>query len=117
MITLLLGAEAALDGGSEVVHGLPRSTDPLAHRVDRAPEGPHVFPPSARSIPAPVGARRRQPHARWGLMASGEDEEGRGRGEMSQKTMAAAEEEVELQEREREREVNSSGPKLHGPCC
>jgi hypothetical protein len=71
IITLLLDAEAALEGGSEAVHGLPRAADPLAHREDRAPEGPHVAPPPARSISGPVGGRRRQPRARWGLMASG----------------------------------------------
>jgi hypothetical protein len=42
MRTLLLDAEAALEGGSEAVHGLPRAADPLAHREDRAPQGPHA---------------------------------------------------------------------------
>lgn len=42
VITMLLYAAAALDGRSEAVHGLPRAADPLAHREDRAPEGPHA---------------------------------------------------------------------------
>jgi hypothetical protein len=42
MRTLLLDAEAALEGGSEAVHGLPRAADPLAHREDRAPQGLHT---------------------------------------------------------------------------
>ncbi|KAL5199125.1 hypothetical protein ABZP36_002637 [Zizania latifolia] len=28
-------------------HGLPRAADPLAHRVDRAPERPHASPSSS----------------------------------------------------------------------
>lgn len=112
MVTVLLGAEAALDGGSEAVHGLPGAADPLAHRVDRAPEGPHDYPPPAAAAASPpVGARRRQPRARKakrGLMASGGD--GEGRGEMSQKAMAAGGRGVGLQERERKGgRPNSSG--------
>jgi hypothetical protein len=42
MRTLLLDTEASLEGGSEAVHGLPHVADPLAHREDRAPQGPHA---------------------------------------------------------------------------
>ena len=86
MLTLLLDAEAALDGGSEAVHGLPRAADPLADREDRAPEGPHAAPGgAARPLPPPRawvgGARRRPPRARVGfngVRRDGSDGEGRG---------------------------------------
>jgi hypothetical protein len=80
MVTLLLSVEAALDGGSNAVHDLPRAADPLAHHEDHAPEGPHVASP----LPGLVGARRWQPRAGWGLMVSGWRRQG-GEGEMSQK--------------------------------
>ncbi len=83
VLTLLLDAEAALDGGSEAVHGLPRAADPLPHRVDRAPEGPHAcrlppsFPPRPLRSRPPLSVRSPPPAAAAaaaggrGLMASG----------------------------------------------
>jgi hypothetical protein len=116
MVTMLLGAEAALDGGSDAVHDLPRAADPLAHREDHAPEGPHVSPAPASSLPGLVGARRRQPRERWGLMASGWRRRGGEGGDEPRKAMAAAED-GESGDCRREGEVNSSRPNLHGPSC
>lgn len=75
MLTLLLDAEAALEGGSEAVHGLPRAADPLSHREDRAPEGPHASPwclwhtRFLLCLPGSMGLAAGRRARGWGLMA------------------------------------------------
>jgi hypothetical protein len=78
MRTLLLDVEAALEGGSEAVHGLPHVADPLATVKIARPRVP--MPPDgadARPLPPPragwVGARRRPPRA-WGWGFNSENE-------------------------------------------